>query len=191
MTGVIVSARKAAQLSQGELAEKCGWSVDKIGRLERSQARLKKAEAEILAAALDVSVEKLQRVENSSMLRIMGSLKTGLSLAVVFSETGKFVQKPDYIDSEDGYALQVHTSENEPRINVGDLVFCDPTRPVPVGRLANLIIKDSKILESRICQVIASDSTSVTVATSKNSTQTKIAWADIESLDLIVGAQFY
>ena len=191
MTGVIVSARKAAQLSQGELAEKCGWSVDKIGRLERSQARLKKAEAEILAAALDVSVEKLQRVENSSMLRIMGSLKTGSSLAVVFSETGKFVQKPDYIDSEEGYALQVHTSENEPRINVGDLVFCDPTRPVPVGRLANLIIKDSKILESRICQVIASDSTYVTVATSKNSTQTKIAWADIESLDLIVGAQFY
>ncbi len=191
MTGVIVSARKAAQLSQGELAEKCGWSVDKIGRLERSQARLKHAEAEILAAALDVSVEKLQRVESSSMLKIMGSLRTGSSLRVVFSETGKFVQKPDYIDSEEGYALQVHTSENEPRISVGDLVFCDPTRPVPVGRLANLIIKDSKILESRICQVIASDSTYVTVATSKNSTQTKIAWADIESLDLIVGAQFY
>lgn len=191
MTGVIVSARKAAQLSQGELAEKCGWSVDKIGRLERSQARLKKAEAEILAAALDVSVEKLQRVENSSMLRIMGSLKTGSSLAVVFSETGKFVQKPDYIDSEEGYALQVHTSENEPRISVGDLVFCDPSRPVPVGRLANLIIKNNKIMESRICQVIASDSTHVTVATLQDSTQTKIAWATIESLDLIVGAQFY
>ena len=191
MTGVIVSARKAAQLSQGELAEKCGWSVDKIGRLERSQARLKKAEAEILAAALDVSVENLQRVENSSMLRFMGSLKTGSSLAVVFSETGKFVQKPDYIDSEEGYALQVHTSENEPRISVGDLVFCDPSRPVPVGRLANLIIKNNKIMESRICQVIASDSTHVTVATLQDSTQTKIAWATIESLDLIVGAQFY
>lgn len=65
----VVEARKNAGLMQKQLAKKLGWSVDKVGNIERGQVDPKVSDIEKIAKALGMTVSELYGSEEAKHWR--------------------------------------------------------------------------------------------------------------------------
>ena len=59
VVGRIISLRKEANLTQKQFAEKIGWSVDKVGRIERQLQAITLRDVITIAKLLGVSMNEI------------------------------------------------------------------------------------------------------------------------------------
>lgn len=140
-------AREAAGLTQGELAEKCGWdSQSRIGNYERNLREPNRSAYIALARALGVSPAHLQFGATQAGMNLAdynvddGPAISGRAPLISWVKAGAFHEPADPYrvgEAEDWfpmprragprtYALRVRGVSMEPRYHDGDIIFVDP-----------------------------------------------------------------
>ena len=145
----IRTLRKAANLSQRQLAQKIGMSQQALAKYENGQATPNPTTLSELAHVLGVSVDHLlgNRTDDAIRVPVLGQVAAGIPIEAVEEVEGE-VLLPREMDDEEYFALRIHGQSMEPRMMEGDIVIVRQQQDVESGQIAVVLVGN----ESATCK---------------------------------------
>lgn len=145
----IRTLRKAANLSQRQLAQKIGMSQQALAKYENGQATPNPTTLSQLAHVLGVSVDHLlgNRTDDAIRVPVLGQVAAGIPIEAVEEVEGE-VLLPREMDDGEYFALRIHGQSMEPRMMEGDIVIVRQQQDVESGQIAVVLVGN----ESATCK---------------------------------------